>query len=455
MLYKGKGAVSDANNYRGIALMPNALKILTKLLARRLQTAVGHLLPDGQYGFRYGRSTTDAITHLRDFVRDRLAAPRRFTYAGFVDFSKAFDKVERELLVKKMKEQFNIGGQVLEVICSILKDNKVALDDGLRRTADILQTIGVLQGDSLSPLLFVLFVGDLPDYVTRTAMASGHEVQVLMYADDAVILASTRESLQCCLVALETWCTENKMTVNTEKTKVMKFRRGGPLSKMDKFQINNKPLEIVPDFEYLGVTLQPTLAVTKHLDKIAAKCARATHAIPHIHLLSLDAAVRLFNIVIHPIATYAIKSLWQEMTTENLRQLDQIKSRYLKTALRVSKYSRNTKIHLLTNSEQLCQEVCRIYHLPETPAYYQRLAEIKDKEDNVELSFFTCPAMQQDTWKQANCTRRHLATRYAMHGFHHTICDAQCWEPSQLCKCRLCGEPAGRYHLLACSKRIH
>ena len=275
-----------------------------------------------------------------------------------------------------------------------------------------------------------------------------------MYADDLVILASNRDALQHCLDSLASWCAENKMTVNTNKTKIMKFRKGGPLSKNDKIQpftINNQPLEIVTSFEYLGVTLQPTLAVTIHMDKVAAKCARATHAIPNIHLLSVDAAIQLFNIMIRPIALYVLQSLWEEMTLTNFRQLDRIKSSFLKSALRVSKFYSNTKVHLLTNSEHLSAEARRMFDLPETPAYLLRKEEANNKKDSVELAFYNCPAMLQDSWKQTNNIRRHIVTRQAMHGFHHAICDARCAEPTERCRCRLCGEHADRYHLMTCS----
>ena len=102
VLFKGKGQITDTNNYRGIAMMSHAFKLFTKLLTNRiLKVTEGRTLPDEQYGFRKGKSTKDAIGEISTVVKECLSIPKNPLYAVFVDFSKAFDTVARGLLINK------------------------------------------------------------------------------------------------------------------------------------------------------------------------------------------------------------------------------------------------------------------------------------------------------------------------------------------------------------------
>jgi hypothetical protein len=134
----------------------------------------------------------------------------------------------------------------------ILKPNELYAVDGVWRSNKVIQTRGVMQGDCLSPYLFVMFIDDFASHVRRVA-----GVEVLLYANDLAITAPTRETLQEALNALETWCDANDMVVNEMKTRVMKFARGGGPSATDRtyFTFKHVPLELVNEFVHLGVTL--------------------------------------------------------------------------------------------------------------------------------------------------------------------------------------------------------
>jgi hypothetical protein len=159
VLFKGKGDVMDPNAYRGIALLSHPFKLLTKLLANRIaEVADPRTIPGEQYGFRKGRSTGDAISVLRARVKECLAIPKKPLYAVFVDFRKAFDYVPRKLLIEKLVHYHGIRGKIVQVLANIYGHNKVRVDDGLLLSDAIQQRRGVLQGDSLSPLIFILFI---------------------------------------------------------------------------------------------------------------------------------------------------------------------------------------------------------------------------------------------------------------------------------------------------------
>ena len=163
MLYKGKGDIGNCDNYRGISLLTHMMKVFTKLISQKLLKVVR--LPDEQFGFRKGKSTMDAINILRQRVKEALSSPRTPLYAVLIDFKKAFDQVPRQKLLEKLTKFHGIppDSRLHMIIKDLLKQNFIQIDDGLRKTGLIRQKDGVLQGDSLSPLLFIAFVADLPD----------------------------------------------------------------------------------------------------------------------------------------------------------------------------------------------------------------------------------------------------------------------------------------------------
>ena len=103
MLYKGKGKVDDPNAYRGIALECALFKIMTKILTERLTDLTDHHIPEQQFGFRRGRSTLHAVRCLQQDIEEALRLPRRKLHIIFIDFSKAFDTLNRKLLVTKLE----------------------------------------------------------------------------------------------------------------------------------------------------------------------------------------------------------------------------------------------------------------------------------------------------------------------------------------------------------------
>ena len=180
-LFKGKGSPSEPSNYRGIALLNTVFKVLTKILNWRIMDNIANILPPEQYGFRPGKGTKEAIDILLTHIKSKISVPRGKTYAAFVDFEKAFDSVSRPKLIQKLHSQFNVKGLTLRLIATILGTNFIRIFDGLRKTDPIEQTRGVLQGDSLSPTLFLTFVSDLADLLREIP-----NLNFLFYADDVL-----------------------------------------------------------------------------------------------------------------------------------------------------------------------------------------------------------------------------------------------------------------------------
>ena len=117
--------------------------------------------------------------------------------------------------------------------------------------------LGVRQGECLSPFLFSMYLNDLEN-IFLTKGLDGIDVNtfkmfLILYADDIVIFANNKEELQSSLNLLHEYCSRWKLIVNVDKTKKMCFRKGGRLSKNIKFLYNDRTVEIVDKFNYLGI----------------------------------------------------------------------------------------------------------------------------------------------------------------------------------------------------------
>ena len=449
VLYKGKGERNDPNSYRGIALLNHSYKWFSKLLARRIYNFVerNDSLPAQQFGFRKEKSTVQAFIQLSDYVKSHLAIPATPVFAVFVDFSKAFDMIPRRALIRKIALLHKIRGPILRVIMSLLEYNLIKVFDGVGYTDDILQLRGVQQGDSLSPLLFLLFVSDLPQVVFDVSDI----VRVIMFADDLVMFSTSKKGIQKCLNELSRYCLKNRLEVNLGKTKVLKFRNGGKCDEV--FFYNGKKIEVCNSYEYLGITVQTTWRFTKHLRKKRAKAIAASHYIRNLQLLSIKGATKYFSIMIEPIITYGIEAFWTDLSVMQLELIDGVWFDFFKKVLGVHRSTRNRKIVLLLELPTLVESLVKRGKVPITEAYLEYISRLEWKVASIETEFFSTPAMTQVKWKNGNCEKRHLVCRLASHGFHHKICfDDKCNNRCINCKCKFCFKSCESLnHAIECS----
>jgi hypothetical protein len=221
LIYKGRGDTCNPNTYRGIALESNALKLLTRILAKGVASMLDPVLPEEQFGYRPRRSTLLAAESFLPHIRTDLENPRGKLYAVFVDYSKAFDLVHRELTINKLEGL--IGRTKLTTLMSnILAYNQIQTVDGIGKSQRLIQTNGVLQGDPLSPLLFNALTHDVGAKIKEET-----DTVIYMYADDMALVSETIPDLQKTVDLLSIWAQTNEIKINEEKTELVLFRKGG------------------------------------------------------------------------------------------------------------------------------------------------------------------------------------------------------------------------------------
>jgi len=256
LIYK-KGAPTDPMNYRPICLANCISKIFTSILCDRITVWAeeARAIPETQAGFRKRRGCQDHLFTLNAAVQIGTEN-RKKVYALFIDFRRAFPSVSHPLLWQQL-HFLGLSGATIRILQSLYTNASTRIWTHKGHTKPILLTEGVAQGCPLSPLLFNLFVSDLPTIFTIPDVGEIHinettVVHVLQYADDTVPLASSPLDMNRKILRLDSYFRTKKLVVNLGKTNIIIFRRHGRPPKVQFFYCG-KEIEIVKNYKYLGV----------------------------------------------------------------------------------------------------------------------------------------------------------------------------------------------------------
>lgn len=269
-----KGDSKVASNYRGIAIGNISYKLYAKILNSRLEEYVeeNHLLPDTQNGFRRHRSTIDNI-YILNHLANRAIQMGQGLFCAFIDFKAAFDGIDRSLLMKRLTK-LAVPEYIVDAISKIYTETATTV---LSKT--FFQLKGLRQGCPLSPLLFALYIADLDRVLANqqcggVVVAKKSKIHCLAYADDLVLISSTAEELQSMIKTLLKYAQKRSLTVNVEKSKIMKFSAGGRTSRIV-WKYGDDSFEEVKTFQYLGFMFQSNGKLKAHIEHQTSAAKRA------------------------------------------------------------------------------------------------------------------------------------------------------------------------------------
>ena len=316
LIYKD-GDKGDPGNYRGIALGSNLGKLFNAIINSRLYKYMedqGLLRPE-QGGFRKGFRTMDHIFTLITIISKYLTKGKRM-YACYVDLKKAYDSVWRKGLTIKLKD-LGVDEKTVNIISSMYKNTYTSVIFKRKLLPKIRVTKGLKQGDNLSPLLFNIYINDLPQWLnkgnTYPVDLIGVKLNCLLWADDLVLMSETPEGLQQCVHNLQGYCQKWKLEINMKKTKVMTFNKSGKKLKFVRIFVNETLLKNVTQYTYLGFTISASGTLTHGINNLVDKAKRAWFSIRRILSKSRQKNVRtyitLFDYVVKPILLYACE-IW-------------------------------------------------------------------------------------------------------------------------------------------------
>ena len=254
--------------------------------------------------------TTDNIFVMHGVINHLLNKGEKL-FCAFVDFTKAFDYVVREVIWYKLIK-IGVRGKILNIIMSMYKHvkSKVKINNSISIGFEC--NLGVRQGECLSPFLFAMYINDLEEEFHLKGSEGIDlgmlKIFLLLYADDIIIFASSAVELQNNLNILSEYCERYKLVVNTTKTKIMVFRRGGFLSQNLKFYYNETEIAIVNTFSYLGIVFStgvPFSACQKTLSGQALKAIYKLNSyLYNFTHISIRHRLELFDKLVTPIMNY-------------------------------------------------------------------------------------------------------------------------------------------------------
>ena len=210
-VFKGKGDPMECGSYRAIKLLDQGMKVMERVLESRVREQVH--VDSMQFGFMPGKGTTDAIFVLRQLMEKHLAKRKRL-YFAFVDLEKAFDRVPREV-VRWALRKAGVEEWLVQAVMLLYTEAQTVVRTEAGDSKSFEVKVGVHQGSVLSPLLFAVVM----DQVTKESR-EGLPWE-LLYADDLVLIAPSKEELQRKLEAWRTSLVGKGLKVNAAKSKIM------------------------------------------------------------------------------------------------------------------------------------------------------------------------------------------------------------------------------------------
>ena len=343
-----KGDKNDCKNYRGITLLSNFGKLFTSVLNKRITfwCEENNTISDAQFGFRKGRSTVDAIFILQSLIERYVNANKRL-YCCFIDLKRCFDTIYRNALWLKLFRH-GMNGKMLRIIRNMYQ-YVTSCVKGCDSYSDYFEiAVGLRQGEIISPIMFSLFVEDLELYL-QDRIDCGLNTNdlcliLLLFADDMCIVGNSPEDLQASLNRLYEYCNNWGLEVNVDKSKVVVFRKRGGVRLNESWLYGNESLDVVNDFNYLGVTLNYTGNFNLNVQTLHGKALKAMNA-----LLSRlkqyntmpKVALQLFDSFVSPILSYGCE-VWGFSKS---KQLENIHLKFCKNVLGVRQSTSNVAVY--------------------------------------------------------------------------------------------------------------
>lgn len=324
---------SSLNDYRPISLLSVLSKPLEKHMHKHLMQFIeeNKLLYNFQSGFRKHHSCHTALTNLCDKWLSAINE-RKVTGAVFLDLKKAFDLVNHDILLTKLKLYIK-NNDTISFLSSYLSDRTQCVHLNGKSSSFKAIKCGVPQGSIMGPLLFCLFINDLPLSLENKSLSCD------LFADDNSLHTSDKDiaqvqiTLQQGLLDVQNWCNKNKMVLNPAKTKSMVITTRQKHQKRPlviDLQINATPISQVNEHKVLGVIIDDELSWHCHVKKVTKAVSRNLFLLKQLkQFVGLEARKIFFYAHCLSHFNYA-SSIWCMASENTLKHLNSLHRRAIK-----------------------------------------------------------------------------------------------------------------------------
>ena len=332
-IFKG-GDKHDMTNYRPISLISNIAKIFERLIYNRLVNFFekNNILANNQFGFIGKRGTNDALIKVSEFIYENIDKSKP-TLATFLDFKKAFDTVNHDILIHRLRS-YGVRGLALDLIISYLNDRtqSVRLKNISSNNSKV--TIGVPQGTILGPLFFIVYINELLKLLPQN---------LISYADDTVILYTgntwneVQNNMNASLDIVGDWLASNQLSLNVTKSVYMVFSTSKKnIPNNLNIKINGRILNSVNEYKYLGIIFESNMKWEKHLKNTTNRLRYTLFVINKLkyHLLPTT-LISIYYALFHSVANYGIVA-WGGTYKKYLSCINNLQIRLCKV---INKYS--------------------------------------------------------------------------------------------------------------------
>ncbi|XP_071944903.1 uncharacterized protein [Antedon mediterranea] len=318
-----KGNPTNPSNYRPISLTSVICKVMESLIRDDLMMFLegNDLISNHQYGFRAGRSCVTQLIMVLDKWTAMIDEEGGVDVA-YLDFSKAFDTVPHQRLLKKI-QAYGINGNLLKWIeCFLLgRKQRVAIKGTLSSWSHV--TSGIPQGSVLGPILFLIYINDLPDIL---------ESHTEMFADDTKLFNHIKsradcEALQRDIDAANDWAKTWQLQFNVNKCCIMHLGRNLELYN---YTMSAEALQAKEEEKDLGVIFDQTLKFSKHVGIVSNRANRVVGLIRHtFNYLDEEMFVPLFKSLVRPHLEYA-NCVWSPFLRKDITCIEKVQRRETK-----------------------------------------------------------------------------------------------------------------------------
>ncbi|KAI8124827.1 putative RNA-directed DNA polymerase from transposon BS [Lucilia cuprina] len=259
----------NADNLRPITILPAMSKIVENLMYEQILLHTRRLLHPNQYAFRQNYNTTSLLISMTDSIRRKLDAHSNCVMVS-LDLTKAFDRVNHKILIRKLYENFSFSAPACRLMFSYLSERSQFVSFGNVNSTVGHVTSGLPQGSVLGPLLFQLYLNDF------TSDLSNSLCELYVFADDIYLLYdvnSVRNSicnnrLNDHMDSIYNWMRENLLDINSAKTKAIYFGIPNSPALYPQIRINRINIQHVDVIKCLGLVIDNNLRFNCHVDSV-------------------------------------------------------------------------------------------------------------------------------------------------------------------------------------------